>query len=230
MNIKQDIYMVVAVIAMLGAQAAFADVTVVYAMTLPEGNAAQTIRYVDKQHVRVDMTNSNVNREMTMMKLGDSVYAIIGKTVQDMNQLSSMMAAMGKGGVKHSNHAPIVYEDTGKTETIAGIEGKVYRFVERGKQHEVVLGHNSDLQAAVLGVVEINKAVAGTGMMPSGTEGQVQEDISVRNMAMLRLDDTVRLQSMNTDNIQDSEFVLPAKPQGFGGAGMGGIPGGMRGK
>ena len=217
--------MAVAAIAMAGAQAAFADVTVVYKMTSPKGSATQTIRYVDKQHVRLDMQNDSVSRKMTLMKLGDTVYSITGKTVQDMNQLSGMLAAMGKGGVKHSNHAPIVYEDTGKTETIAGIQGKVYRFVERGKQHEVVLGQNSDLQAAALGVVEINKAMAGTGMMPSDAGSQIQEDVSVKNMAMLRLDNAVHLQSINTDHIQDSEFVLPAKPQSFGGAGMGGMRG-----
>jgi len=55
-----------------------------------------------------------------------------------------MMAAMGRGGkgshVTHATESQIKYEDTGRTETIAGIEGKVYRFVERGKQHEIVLG------------------------------------------------------------------------------------------
>jgi hypothetical protein len=210
------------VMLLAGIQTAFADATVVYKMKSRDGSGMQTILYVDKQHVRVDMNSGSVDRVMTMMKLGDKVYAITGKTVQDMSQLAAMMGAMGKGGSNHSKHAPIEYKDTGKTETIAGIKGKVYSFVERGKQHEVVLGENNDLQAAVLGVVEISKSMVGANNMLSMTGDQVQQDVSLKNMAMLRLDDVVHLESITTDSIPDSVFELPSKPQSFG-AGMGGM-------
>jgi len=210
------------VVLLAGIQTAFADATVVYKMTSHDGSGTQTIHYVDKQHVRVDMSNGSVKRVMTMMKLGDKVYAITGETVQDMSQLAAMMGAMGKGVSNHSEHAPVDYKDTGKTETIAGIKGKVYSFVERGKQHEVVLGENNDLQAAVLGVVEISKSMVGANNMLSATGDQVQQDVSIKNMAMLRLDDAVRLESITTDQIPDSVFTLPSKPQSFG-AGMSGM-------
>jgi len=152
---KVDLLITVALIGVVltGAQAACADVTVVYKMTSPDGKGTQTIRYVDKQHVRMDMAGS-VDAEMYMLKLGDKVYTITGKVVQDMGQLAQMMAAMGRGKKSnHTAHTPIKYEDTGRTETIAGITGKVYRFVERGKRHEVVLGKNKDFTGCCIGVL-----------------------------------------------------------------------------
>jgi len=225
MKIKKGICVVAALagMALMGASGAFADVTAVYKITAPDGSATQTIRYIDKQHVRVDMKVGSANREMSMMKLGDMVYSITGKVVQDMGQLAQIMAAMGRGKKSsHTAHTPIKYEDTGRTETIAGIQGKVYRFVERGKRHEIVLGKDRDLQDAALGVVEISKS--SMGMMPIDW---IQEDASIKSMSLLRVDDRIRLQSMNTDAISDSVFELPAPPQQMGNLGslMQGLPG-----
>jgi len=219
MNGKKIIYSITALagMALMGAQGAVADVTAVYKMTSPNGSVTQTIRYVDKQHVRVDM-NNGANHDMTMLKLGGKVYSINGKVVQDMSQLAQMMAAMGRGKKSsHTAHTAIKYENTGRTETIAGIRGKVYRFVDNGKRHEIVLGKDHDLQDAALGVVEISRS--SLGMMPSGPTDRIQEDASIKSMSLLRLDDRVRLQSMNTDVIPDSVFKLPAKPQQMGGMG-----------
>ncbi|VAX14655.1 hypothetical protein MNBD_GAMMA24-2624 [hydrothermal vent metagenome] len=219
MKIKKEFYSIVMLAGMvlMAPQAAVADVTAVYKMTSANGNGTQTILYADKQHVRMDLTNG-VNKKTSMLKLGDKVYAITGKTVQDMSQLSKMMAALGKVNKgQHKMQAPIKYKDTGKTETIAGITGKVYRFEENGKSHEVVLGQNKDLQDAVLGVVEISKAA--TGMMSFDSMNRIQKNASIKSLALLRLDDRVRLKSMNTRPIPASAFKLPAKPQQMGGVG-----------
>ena len=204
-------------VALMSAHEAYADVTVVYKMTSADGNGTQTIQYVDKQHVRIDMTDAK-NRKTSMMKLGDNVYAITGKTVQDVTQLSKMMASMGMGQKdQHNAHAQIKYEDTGKTETIAGIRGKVYRFVDKGKSHEVVLGKDKNLQEAALGAAEIAKAA--TGMMPSNSTNRIQQDASIKSMALLRLDDLMHLESMNTTPVPDAVFILPASPQKMEGIG-----------
>lgn len=219
MKMKQAIYSIAAIMvaAFIGIQAAQADVTVVYKMTSRDGSGTQTIKYLDKQHVRIDITDATHNGT-TMMKLGDKVYMIQGKVVQDMDQLAEMMTMMmGKGLRKKSTGPPIKYEDTGRTETIAGIRGKVYRFVENGKQHEVVMGKNKKLQDAVLGVVEITKAA--TGMMPSDPSNRIQQDASIKSMALLRMDDRVRLQSINTRAVPAATFKLPSKPQQMGGPG-----------
>jgi len=224
MKMKKSIFSIVALVgmALMGAQSAFADVTAVYKMTSRDGSGTQTIRYVDKQHVRMDMEGV-VDSGMYMLKLGDKVYTITDKVVQDMSQLSQLMAAMGRGGTRrnaNSPSTPIKYVDTGRTETIAGIRGKVYRFTDQGKQHEIVLAKNKDLQDAVLGLIEITKAMTGTGMVKSDSTSRVQQDLSIKNMALLRLDDRVRLQSMNTNAISASVFELPAKPQQMGGMGQ----------
>ncbi len=219
MKIKKEFYLTAALAGMvlISSQAVFADVTAVYKMTSRDGNGVQTILYADKQHVRMDMTDAMKNKT-SMLKLGDKVYAITGEVVQDLSQLSRMMAALGKGNKgRHKTQTSIKYKDTGKTETIAGITGKVYRFVENGRSHEVVLGQNKDLQNAVLGMVAITKAA--TGMMLFDSMNRIQQDISVKSMALLRLDDRVRLKSMNTRSIPASSFKLPAKPQQMGGVG-----------
>src|SRR3546814_14899519 len=95
-----------------------------------------------------------------MIKLGDKVYLITGKVVQDMGQLVEMMAIMGKRNkTSRAESAPITYEDTGVSETIAGIKGNIYRYVERGAKQEVVLGQEEDVKNAALGFVEIAKAI-----------------------------------------------------------------------
>ncbi len=215
---KKTIYSisVLAAMALTGVQDASADVTAVYKMTSQDGDGTQSIRYADKQHVRMDMVSVR-SHETTMLKLGDKVYMINGKTVQDMDQLAGMMAMMGKGSkTSHKKQAAIKYHDTGRTETVAGLVGKVYSFEERGKRHEVVLAKNKDLQAAVLGLVELTKAMTGASDSPMN---RVQEDASIKSMALLRLDDVVRLHSMNKKGISKSVFVLPAKPQQMGGMG-----------
>jgi hypothetical protein len=129
------------------------------------------------------------------------------------------MAMMGKSAKKsHSERSSIKYEDTGRTETIAGIKGRVYKFTEKGKQHEVVLGQDKDLEAAVLGMLEIGKALSV--VMPRDSENLMKQNSPIKGMAMLRLDNRVQLQSINRGSIRDSAFELPSKPQQLG-AGMG---------
>lgn len=205
-------------LAMMGMQTASADVSVAYKMSSKDGDAMQTIQYANKQHVRLDMTDVT-HHKIALMKLGDKTYMINGKVVQDLDQLASMMAMMGKGARKsHSEHPSIKYEDTGRTETIAGIKGKVYHFTERGKQHEIVLGKDKELEAAVLGVVDIAKALSV--VMPADANNLMQQNTPVKGMAMLRLDNRVRLQSIKRGSIPDAAFSLPAEPQQFG-AGLG---------
>lgn len=217
MKLHKSMYSIVlsAGMALMGAHAAFADVTVVYKMTSPNGTGTQIIRYTDRQHVRIDMIDA-IKRKTSMLKLGDKVYAITGNVVQDMSQVAKMMASMGMGKKGRSKgQSPIKFKDTGRTETIAGLRGKVYRFVEKGKSHEVVLGKNRDLQDAALGVVEITKAMTGMMLLFDSTN-RIQQDASVKSMALLRLDDRVRLQSMNTRAVPAATFKLPSKPQQMG--------------
>jgi len=226
MKMKQGIYAMVALagMALMGVQGAFADTTVVYKMTSRDGSGTQTIYYRDKQHVRMDMANGAAGNSMTMLKLGDKVYMINGKTVQDLDQLKQMMAMMGRGGSSHRSSAdPIRYEDTGRTETIAGLTGKVYRFkdrdrMDRGKWHEAVLAKNKDLQNAVVASVQMF-AVMPAGMGGSSPSNRVQEDASIKSVALLRMDHVLRLQSMRNHRISNSKFTLPAKPQQLGGLG-----------
>ncbi len=204
-------------VVMVCTQTASADVTVVYKINASNGGGTQTIRYADKQHVRLDM-GSVGNRKMSMLKLGDKVYSITGKVVQDMSQLSAMMASMGLEKKKsHKAQVPIKFEDTGKTETIAGLLGKVYRFEEKGRSHEVVLADNKDLHAAVSAAMAITRAVAD--MMPSGPENRIQQNAAIKNMAILRLDNTMHIQLLNNATIPAAIFKLPSAPQKMGGLG-----------
>src|SRR3546814_16320986 len=99
-----------------------------------------------------------------------------------MGQLVEMMAMMGKRNkTSRAESAPIKYEDTGVSETIAGIKGNIYRYVERGAKHEVVLGHDEDLKNAALGFVEIAKAMSAG--MPTGSENMRRQNAHKKNNA-----------------------------------------------
>src|SRR3546814_20261293 len=126
---------------------------------------------------------------------------------------------MGKRNkTSRAESAPIKYEDTGVSETIAGIKGNIYRYVERGAKHEVVLGHDEDLKNAAWGFVEIAKAMSA--VMPTDSENMMRQNAPIKNIALLRLAGRMRLQLINREPIPASVFRLPASPRKIGWANL----------
>src|SRR3546814_2725783 len=89
-----------------------------------------------------------------------------------------------------------------------------------------VCSSDLDLKNAALGFVEIAKAMSA--VMPTDSENMMRQNAPIKNMALLRLDGRMRLQSINREPIPASVFTLPAKPQKFGGENFGNLMRGMK--
>ncbi|MCL7743858.1 hypothetical protein LV476_02675 [Guyparkeria hydrothermalis] len=107
-------------------------------------------------------------------------------------------------------------ERTGQTETVAGIQGEVYRVSwqdSNGKAHvdEAVFTGDAlvqEMQTALIG--GMTRAIAsGTGV--SGHE-QAQRELERRGLAVLRFGDDFRLESIERSDQPDERFALPGKP------------------
>ncbi len=107
-------------------------------------------------------------------------------------------------------------EATGRSETIAGIEGEVYRVSwedNKGQARidEAVLTDEPtvrDMQAAL--IQGMARAMArGTGV--SAQQG-AERELERRGLAVLRFADDYRLESIRDDRQSDEKFALPSEP------------------
>jgi len=167
MKMKQMIYtaMVVTGVALMGAQGAFADVTMNYRLTSSRGESMQTIQYRDQQHVRLDMRDGRSGRLATMIRRGDKVYAIApgGEVIEMTGEMGGMMGALGGmlgGGSRRDGTAGMQFRDTGRSERVAGYRGEVYRYTGNGETHEVVLTKDRNLAEVFQAWIEMNKTFA----------------------------------------------------------------------
>jgi hypothetical protein len=237
MKMQQTIYLIAVMMgmALIGMQAAQADVTAKYKITGKHGKLLyQVIRYADKNHVRVDAYDGN-KLQGTGFRIGEKVYVMHDGQVIDITEgMGSMLGRFGIHTPSSKPSAPARFEYTGRTEVIAGIKGKVYRAIEDGRQpFELVLVRNRDLFNAWMGSVKLMHSMSAG--MPSGQAMPgFRPNHSIAGMAPLRLGRGVGkgvLVSMKTGHIPRSVLALPAgaRPQSMsqmmgGGRNFGGRP------
>jgi len=193
-------------LALMGAQAACADVTAKYQTTdARRGTNIQTIQYADDAHVRMDIADQG-RVISTMIKVDDKVYAISdGKVIDLSGGMGAAMAGMFGGGSSDSGDAR--FEDTGRSETVAGIRGKVYRFTKSGETHEVVLSEDRYVAQALQGLTAIVKAVGARSASDRAME-DMRRDSGMRHTGLLRFDHSLRLISISHGRVPDSAFAL----------------------
>lgn len=135
--------------------------------------------------------------------------------VMDMGAMMSMMRGQG-GGPAGANRPTIPepgsFEATGKTETVAGVKGRVYRVQwtdedGRRRTQDVVLTDDPV-------VVEMTRAYFGAiGSMFGGDDPQRFADaMPGDDTGMLRAGDDFRVTAISGENPPDSRFELPAPP------------------
>jgi len=218
---KQTIYSIAAMIgmALIGVQAAQADVTVKYKIYGKHGKLLyQAIRYTDKNHVRVDAYDGN-SLVGTGLRIGEKVYAIHDGQVMDMTEgMGSMLGRFGVHMPSSKPAAPPRVEYTGRTETIIGIKGKVYQEFEEGRQSfELVLVRNRDLFNAWMASVKLMHSMSA-GMSSGQAMPGFRPNHSIAGMAPLRIGRGVGsgvLVSMKMERIPRSVLALPtgARPR-----------------
>jgi len=218
MNIKKSIYttIVVAGMALMGAQGAFADVTVNYKLTSSRGESMQTIQYRDQQHVRLEMRDGRSGRLATMIRRGDKVYAVApdGEVIEMTGEMGGMMGALGGmvgGGSDRRDTAGMQFRDTGRSERVAGYRGEVYRYTGNGETHEVVLTKDRNLAEVFQAWIEMNKLITRRSTSDRTLE-QIQQNTPQRHTGLLRMDRTMVLVSVGRGSLRSDVFDLPGEP------------------
>lgn len=173
------------------------------------------LNYKDDNHIRMDMPAQN----QFMLLKGDNTYMVRKQKGQwlaiDLESMGKMMQQMGdhsggQGEAEASGDAEL--RDTGRTETIAGYEGKVYEVTDsEGNTREMVLSDHEDIIELSRGWVEFSGSMMEK--MGAGNEQMQQDMLSESDLAeyggILRVDDDMHLKSVSTDGKGSDYYDLP---------------------
>jgi len=154
-------------------------------------------------------------------------YMVTGEAGAPMVMEMAGMMKMAGSMMQNQNLAPDTFDHvaqyhgltaTGRSETVAGVKGEVYRLdytTTKGQRvsDEMVLTNN-----ATLG--EMSKVMAGFGASLAAAMGQpeaagskaVEAELTRRNLGVLRYRQDFRVTSVSSRSPAASRFVLPAAP------------------
>jgi len=205
---KKTIYSTVALagMALMGAQVALADVTLKYKITEKGQDVSQVIKYLDKQHIRVDIYEGR-SLTATILRSGNKEYMINDGEVIDLEQMKAMSAQLGGmfGGGHTASPAHVTFERTGRKERVAGIPGEIYLVKGQGAAHEAVMARNPAIVEVMRAISELFKN-AGTMGKSSANQMANMVDKKLKGMVMLRDAHSYELESMDKGKIQASVF------------------------
>ena len=169
----------------------------------------------DDQHIRMDTAADSYT-----LLTGDKVYAVNkdddGWKATDMAQVAGMMGGMfGQQQAPSADDYKATYTYTGRTETIAGYKGKVYKVEVRdgaGKlvsSDELVLTKAKEIRRINLAMVQISSKMASMtmpGMAKSTDAAKKQAD---KYGSVLRYGKDMRLASVKYASLKSGYFDLP---------------------
>lgn len=190
----------------------WADVSGVYEI---EGGQTMELSYKDSEHMRMTMPDGQF-----MLVQDDKVYMVHRQggqwTAMDMSKMGEMMKRMGQQAQQQAGEAEPEgdpeFNDTGRTETVAGYEGKVYEVVSpSGERNEMVLSKDDDIIALSRAWAQISgEMVKNMGMMDDeGFDDAISESEVEKMGGMLRVGEDMRLKSVSTEGKGDDHFELP---------------------
>jgi hypothetical protein len=170
----------------------------------------------DDQHIRMDTAADSYT-----LLTGGKVYAVNkdddGWKATDMAQVAGMMGGMfGQQKTPNVDDYKATYKYTGRTETIAGYKGKVYKVEVRdgaGKlvsSDELVLSKAKDIRRINLAMVQISSkmsSMAMPGMAKSADAAKKQAD---KYGSVLRYGKDMTLTSVKKTSLESAYFELPA--------------------
>jgi hypothetical protein len=186
-----------------------------------EGSDKQQVTYeFDGALLRMDVPQQQGNY---MIMRDGKIYSV---TEQNGQPMVIDMAGMGKmlGGMAQQSMASVNQDvdqfvslgDTGRTETIAGINGKVHvlTYVDDGEQktEEIVLSNDKNLRDMSDSMMLMSETMARAfGVeLPDGSKRMTTE---LKGKGVLRFGNQYRLVSLSGSTPSASRFKLPAEPQ-----------------
>lgn len=202
----------------LVAAPAAADVTAVY--DTPDGDI--TIEYRDDDTLRVGMPG-----EAFLVYNGEDRHIVSRQEGTWYVMPIQTLAAWGQTAAGETEGEAVELEDTGRTETIAGIEGRVY---EQQTQDDGWGGGSGETEELVLTddsrVVSVSRALMRVGEQFEDMEGDdrpgsesldsVPDGAQVGDEGLLRIGEQMRLTSIEEKDIPDHHFQLPPDHQMVG--------------
>jgi len=200
----------------------YADVTAVF--DAGDGMGI-TIEYRDDNHVRMRSPDGSY-----FLITDGRAYMVSGSPGQwmvlSMDDFAAMARQAGIAGTEieiPDDQGDYTLRDTGRTETIAGIQGQVHEVVVsdgwgEDRVSEIVLSSHEDALAAYRGMTAIVR-VLGEMAGQQGLDSMMQTQYGLDNRAILRADNDWRLTSVERGSISDNSFTLPAEPTELPGLG-----------
>ena len=193
------------------------DIQASYAI---EDGETLTIKYRDAKHVRLE-----VAKDSFVLVRDDKVWMVNrdGKkwTAMDMSQIGDMMKGFGMSGMPGAGKSDtagqgeVSFKRTGRTETVAGYEGRVYEVSEgKGKTREVVLTDHEDVKAASKAFLAMSGTMASNMGLGGFNPEQVMEAVEGQaETGLLRHEGHMRLTGISKASLPDSAFELPPGTQ-----------------
>ena len=214
-----------------------------------EHNYTMVIEYLDNHTLRMDFPGQQ-GKTGYMLIRDNKVYTVMNinnvPMVMDLGAMSKRTAGMDVEDNNQNQAAgPLNYEiidlkDTGKTETVAGIKGHVYRIRAKNgsdiENKEIVFSSNPDIRA----YSDAWRAAGETMQHALGRHLDYHNDLThymkKHKLGLLRYGQQYKVISIDTNKPSADRFTLPAPPMTmpdfgsmFGGAAGGATrPGGMQ--
>lgn len=173
---------------------------------------------------------STANDDGYMIIQGEKVYAIDDADgevmVIDVKQTLSMFGNMAQAAIPDMAAVRVKsLEPTGRTESVAGIAGEVYRLAftdHEGKSQEADIVLSPDRRAVGFrDAVHRMSSTMSSMLAQQGTHDRLRDELAMKDLGVLRYGDDMRLTSIAEGRVDDSRFVLPAEPTDL--SGMGGL-------
>lgn len=165
-----------------------------------------------------------------MLVLGERIYAVSDENgeimVIDVKQTLSMFGNMAQSAIPDMAGVNVEsLEATGRSETVAGIKGEVYKLSYtdmEGRPQESELVLSSDRRA--MGFRDAVHRMASTlssMLAQQGTHDRLQAQLAAQELGVLRYGEDMRVTSITETRVADARFVLPAEPTDL--TGLGGL-------
>ncbi len=177
--------------------------------------SAVTLSARDDQHIRMDTAPDSY-----MLRTGGKTYMVqkdddVWKAT-DMEKMASMMGGMfGKRKAPNVDDYKTTYKYLGRSETIAGYKGKVYRVEVRdgaGKlvsSDELVLSKSKDIRRINMAMVQISSQMGGMVMAGSSTSLEAARKDADKYGSVLRYGKEMTLTSVKKPSLKLSYYQLP---------------------
>lgn len=184
-------------------------------------NSTMEIEYLDEHNVRMNMQRKKGDDSYMLVRDGKAymVSSSGGQTmVMDMEQLGSMARNMGAdtGGNDLFKQELVKYDNTGKSETVAGYTGEIYNMTWRDSKGthtaDAVLSSHQDVRDFHDAWMHMAEVMASAISRQGISDKSILHFMKREGKGALRVGDDFHVVSIETKDINADRFRLPAVP------------------